>query len=60
MEHKSINKTILSLLRKALGIEKKITYPTYDDLQHLAGTWTKEDEKKFNKATSLFNKIDFG
>ena len=46
-ESKSLNKTILSLLRKSLGVEGKIKYPTYDDLDFLAGSWSKEDEKEF-------------
>ncbi len=57
-EDRSINKTILSLLKKALGIEDKIKFPTYNDLDHLAGTWSETDEKEFNLATEQFNKID--
>ena len=57
-EDRSINKTILSLLKKALGIEDKIKFPTYNDLDHLAGTWSEKDEKEFNLATEQFNKID--
>ena len=57
-EEKSINKTILLLLKKALGIEDKVKFPTYNDLTHLAGTWSEKDEKEFNLATEQFNKID--
>ncbi|MQY76412.1 MAG: hypothetical protein GH155_02145 [Spirochaeta sp.] len=55
---KSINKTILFLLKKALGIEDKIRFPTYNDLDHLAGTWSEQDEREFSLATEQFNKID--
>jgi len=57
-EQKSLNKTILLLLKKALGIDKEKIFKTYNDLEHLAGTWTKEDEEEFDKATKQFNKID--
>jgi len=57
-EHKSINKTILSLLKQALGLEKSLKYPIYDDLDDLAGTWTDEEAQEFEKATKVFNKID--
>lgn len=57
-EEMSINKTILSLLKKALGIEDKVNFPTYNDLDHLAGTWSEKDEREFNMATEQFNKID--
>ncbi len=57
-EEKSINKTILLLLKKALGIEDKVKFPTYNDLDRLAGTWSEKDEKMFNLATEEFNRID--
>ncbi|MBN1700232.1 MAG: hypothetical protein JW881_22160 [Spirochaetales bacterium] len=57
-EHQSLNRTILSLLRKALGIVEKAPYATYDDLDHLAGTWTKDDESEFNEAVSGFDSIE--
>lgn len=30
----------------------------YHDLDHLAGTWSVEDEKKFKKCTRSFEQID--
>lgn len=57
-EHSSINRTILSLLRKALKIDEFEQFPEYDDLDDLAGTWSKEDEEGFTAATSDFDKID--
>jgi plasmid stability protein len=58
VEQKSINKTILSLLNKALGLDEEKKYLTFNDLDHLAGTWTSEDLKEFEEATKQFNKID--
>ena len=57
-EHRSINKTIISLLRKALGFDDHEKYLEYDDLDDLAGTWSKDDEDRFNEAVSDFERID--
>ncbi len=55
----SINKMMLRLLKSALGIGgKKKTFPLHNDLDHLAGTWTKEDEEEFRTNTEAFEKID--
>ena len=40
------------------GIEEEIKYPIYNDLDYLAGSWSREDEEEFNKSTALFNKVD--
>ena len=55
---KSLNKTILALLRKGLGIEENVKYPVYHDLDSLSGTWSSEDLNEFNEAVSSFSKID--
>lgn len=57
-ENSSLNKTILSLLRKATGIEAESTYPCYHDLDHLAGTWSEQDEQEFLANTAQFRTID--
>lgn len=54
----SINKMILRLLRSALGIAEQKVFPVYHDLDHLAGTWTEEEEKEFNENIRELNKID--
>ena len=54
----SINKLILRLLRSSLGIGEKKVFPIYHDLDHLAGTWTKEDEVEFKQNTQAFEQID--
>ncbi|NET70977.1 MAG: hypothetical protein F6K62_08510 [Sphaerospermopsis sp. SIO1G2] len=39
--------------------EKQLTNSSpYHDLDHLAGTWTKEDETEFLLNTQQFNEID--
>jgi len=54
----SINKMMLKILRSTFGLEKNKTFPTYHDLDDLAGTWTEQDEKEFNKNTKDLRKID--
>lgn len=54
--HMSVNSLTLKLIEQSLGIshEKFI----YHDLDHLAGSWSSEEEKIFNKETKFFEKID--
>ena len=54
----SINKLTLRLLKSSLGIGEKQVFPIYHDLDHLAGTWTKKDEKEFYKNIQGLEKID--
>ncbi len=49
---------MLRLLKESLGIEKKKRGVVYDDLDHLAGTWSKKDAAEFERATSVFEKVD--
>jgi len=57
-EGKSVNTTILKLLRESLGLAKKKRIVAYTDLDHLAATWTDEDYREFQKNTEDFEKID--
>ena len=54
--HMSVNALALRLIEQSLGLsyEKFI----YHDLDHLAGSWSAEEEKRFNKDTKSFKKID--
>lgn len=54
----SINQTALKILRRAMGLKNNPIFPTYNDLDALAGTWSEEDVKEFQKSTSDFNQID--
>ncbi len=54
----SVNAMTLRLIRKSLGFEKKGRVAGYDDLDHLAGTWTKEDAEEFRHATAVCEQID--
>lgn len=57
-EGTSVNALMLRLLKESLGIEKKKRGVVYDDLDHLAGTWSKKDAAEFERATSVFEKVD--
>jgi len=57
-EDTSVNTVMLRILKEALGIEKKKRIVVYDDLDHLAGTWSTNDLKEFENSTSQFEKVD--
>lgn len=46
-EGASVNAVILRLLRESPHLEKRKHCATYSDLDHLAGTWSREDEDEF-------------
>ena len=54
----SLNATVLSLLRRSLGLAKRKFRPCHRDLDELAGTWTEKDRKAFDGAVSAFSRID--
>lgn len=57
-EGTSVNAALVKLLREELGLKKKKRTVVYDDLDHLAGTWSDKDYKEFQKRTEDFEKID--
>jgi hypothetical protein len=57
-EGSSINAALVKLLQEELGIKKKKRTVEYNDLDHLAGTWSDKDYKQFVKNTADFEKID--
>ena len=54
----SINKTVLEILRKSLGLSSKKRERVFHDLDDLAGTWSDDDWEQFKKATRHFAVID--
>jgi hypothetical protein len=55
----SINKAVISLLqRKSEAHKKKKPGKEYDDLDRLAGSWTKKEAAAFNKALAAQRTID--
>ncbi len=57
-EGTSVNSLMLKILKESLGIDKKKRAVVYDDLDHLAGTWSSKDAAEFERATSVFEKVD--
>ncbi|HLE19384.1 MAG TPA: hypothetical protein VI728_13990 [Syntrophales bacterium] len=57
-EGSSVNAALVKLLQEELGIKKKKRTVVYNDLDHLAGTWSDKDYKEFLQATADFAKID--
>jgi hypothetical protein len=57
-EGTSVNALLLRVLKESLGIEKKMRGFVYDDLDHLAGTWSKKDAAEFDRAVAVFEKVD--
>ena len=57
-EGSSVNAVLVKLIREELGINKKKRTVVYNDLDHLAGTWSDKDYKEFLQATADFAKID--
>lgn len=51
---KSMNQTVLDLLRAALGLADRRT----NGLEKLAGTWSEAEFEEFQRATAPFEEID--
>jgi hypothetical protein len=57
-EDTSVNTVMLGILKKSLGIEKKKRSILYDDLDHLAGTWSDQDAVEFERTIAVFEAVD--
>ncbi len=57
-EDASVNTVMLRILKESLGLEKKKRSVFYDDLDHLAGTWSEEDAAEFERASAVFEAVD--
>jgi len=56
----SVNRYVLDILRQALGINAFPPHREYDDLDHLAGTWTEEEAEAFDAHLRRQRQIDEG
>ena len=52
----SLNRTVLELLGRSLGTDGQ--GPRRNGLAKLAGTWSPEDQRRFDAAVAPFEKID--
>lgn len=50
----SLNQTVIELLRHSLGVAKRRS----NGLARLAGSWTAEEQARFEKAIAPFEQID--
>jgi len=57
-EDTSVNAVVLSILKTSLGLEKKKRSAIHTDLDHLAGTWSKEDAAEFAGVVAEFGRVD--
>ena len=54
----SINQWVLKALKKVTGMEKEPVFKKHHDLDALAGGWSKEEARTFQKNTKMFENID--
>jgi hypothetical protein len=54
----SLNKTVLALLAERLGIAETGAIEEYDDLDELAGTWSKPEATRFDRALGAQRQVD--
>jgi len=57
-EDTSVNTIMLKILKESLGMDKKKRTILYDDLDHLAGSWSDQDAAEFERATAPFEAVD--
>jgi predicted transcriptional regulator len=56
--NQSLNATAISLLREYLGLTAPPIHRSYDDLDHLAGTWSAAEAAEFDRAVEDFQEVD--
>ena len=54
----SVNKAVISLLKRKAEGHKTAKKRQYDDLDALAGTWTKKEAAEFDKALAAQRTVD--
>ena len=55
---KSLNKTVLALLAEGLGLVDFPAGEEHDDLDELAGTWSKSEAARFDEALRAQRQVD--
>jgi hypothetical protein len=58
MEKLSVNLWVIKALKQATGIGKKPIFRKYDDLDHIAGGWSRKETETFLKDIRIFEEID--
>jgi plasmid stability protein len=58
-EEASVNALVLRFIEQGLGHKRaKVTPQRHTDLDELAGTWTRQEGKEFERLTAPFGKVD--
>jgi plasmid stability protein len=55
---KSLNKTVLALLAESLGLAHGDRVALADDLDELAGTWSKSEAARFDESLRAQRQVD--
>jgi plasmid stability protein len=55
---RSLNKTVLALLAESLGLADSRPPIEHDDLDELAGTWSKSEAARFDEALRTQRQVD--
>ena len=56
--HTSINRAVISMLEEATGTAGARGKNSHDDLDHLAGSWSREEGAAFDKVLAAQRSID--
>lgn len=54
----SLNKAVQALLAEAVGLRRTERKVLFDDLDHLAGSWSREEAEEFDAALAEQRQID--
>ncbi len=54
----SLNKTVVGLLAERLGLADSSSRSEYDDLDELAGSWSKSEAARFGEAFQAQRQVD--
>lgn len=54
----SLNKTVLALLAERLGLAESAAPVEHDDLDELAGTWSKSEATRFDENLQAQRQVD--
>ena len=57
-KNQSVNQWLLETLKKVTGMGKEPVFKKHTDLDALAGGWSKEEARAFQKNTQIFERID--
>jgi plasmid stability protein len=58
-EHASVNALVVQLIEQGLGLRRaRPALRRHDDLDALAGAWTKRQVADFERATAAFGEVD--